>query len=55
MGEFGRDRRDEGGGGTLLDRLVGEDSRGLGFGQVIPLLLGEVPLQPGGDAAAVLD
>jgi len=53
VGECGGDCRDEGGGGALLDRLVDEDPCGLGFGQVIPLFLCEVSLQPGGDAAGV--
>ncbi len=53
VGEFEGDGRDEGGGGTLLDRLIDEDSRGLGVGQVIFLFLCEVSLQPGGNAAGV--
>jgi len=36
VGEFRGDCRDEGGGGALLGGLVGEDSRCLGFRQVIP-------------------
>jgi hypothetical protein len=51
--EFGGHRRDEGSGGTLLCSLVGKGSRCLGFGQVVLLLLREVPLQPGGDTARV--
>jgi len=45
VGELRRDRRDEGRGGALLDGLVGEDPGCFRLGQVVLLLLGEVPLQ----------
>ncbi len=53
VGELGRDGCNEGGSGTLLDRLVDKDSCSLGLVQVLFLSLCEVSLQPGSDAARV--